>query len=64
VAEGPDGADAARSALLDVRARWWARFRLTGRTGPSWIGYLAGGLDALEQLVDDGGGAGELDAED
>lgn len=57
VADGPDGARAARAALLDVCARWRAQTGTIGRTGPDWTGYLAGGLQALEQMVDDEGRA-------
>jgi hypothetical protein len=32
--------------------------------GPDWAGYLTGGLDALEQVIDDDGGSDELDAQD
>ena len=61
VAEGPGAADAVRSVLLDVRARWLEQSRSTGRTGPSWTSYLAGGLDALEQLVGADRGSGMHD---
>jgi len=53
--DGPDGAHAARAAFLDVRARWRTQSRTIGRTGEAWTGYLTGGLDALEQLIGDGG---------
>jgi hypothetical protein len=61
VADGHDGGKSARAALLDVRARWLAQSRTRGRTGPDWTGYLAGGLDALEQMIDDDGGLDALD---
>ena len=49
------------SALLDVRARWLAQSRTRGRTGPDWTCYLAGGLDGLEQMLDNDGGLDALD---
>jgi hypothetical protein len=58
---GPNGGQSARAALLDVRARWLAQSRTRGRTGPDWAGYLAGGLDALEQMIDNDGGPDALD---
>ena len=61
LADGPDGGQSARAALLDVRARWLAQSRTRGRTGPDWTGYLAGGLDALEQMIDNDGGLDALD---
>ena len=60
--DGPDGAQSARDALLDVRARWRAQSRTRGRTGPDWTGYLTGGLDALEQMIDEDGGLDALDS--
>lgn len=63
VVDGPDGEHAARAALLDVRARWRAQSRSIGRTGPSWTGYLTGGLDALQQMIDHDGGIDALDAQ-
>ncbi len=51
VEDGPGAADAARSALLEVLAQWRSQSGSPGRTGPSWVSYLAGGRDALEQLV-------------
>jgi hypothetical protein len=63
VVDGPAGEDAARAALLDVRARWRAQSRSIGRTGPSWTGYLTGGLDALQQMIDHDGGIDALDAQ-
>ena len=51
VLEGPGSADTDRSALQSIRANWLAQSRSPGRTGPSWGSYLAGGLDALDQLV-------------
>lgn len=53
--DGPAGAQAARAALLDVRARWRTQPHTNGRKSPDWTGYLTGGLDALEQTIDDGG---------
>ena len=61
LSDGPDGGQSARAALLEVRARWLAQSRTRGRTGPDWTGYLAGGLDALEQMIDDDGGLDALD---
>src|ERR1035437_9332237 len=61
LADGPDGGQSARAALLDVRARWQTQSRTRGRTGPDWTGYLAGGLDALEQMIDNDGGPDALD---
>ena len=40
-----------REVIDVIRARWTAETRVPGRTGPSWAGYLAGGLDALNELV-------------
>lgn len=55
-----------RAVLLDVRARWKEQSLGPGRTGSSWIGYLAGGLNALDCLIDDveddDGQVGDLDA--
>ena len=45
-----DGADS-RRALEVIRARWAAQTTAPGRTGPAWAGYLAGGLEALDELV-------------
>jgi hypothetical protein len=61
-AYGPDGVRVARTSLLDVRAQWRAQSETVGRTGPAWAGYLAGGLDALDQIVDDDEGRGACDA--
>lgn len=55
VVDGPDGAHSAHAAFLDVRARWRKQSCTIGRTGQSCTGYLAGGLDALEQMIGDGG---------
>jgi len=63
VVDGPDGEHAASAALLDVRARWRAQSHSIGRTGPSWTGYLTGGLDALQQMIDNDGGIDALDAQ-
>lgn len=60
--DGPDGGQSARDALLDVRARWREQSRTRGRTGPDWTGYLSGGLDALERVIDNDGGLDELDS--
>jgi hypothetical protein len=35
-----------------------------GHRGADWVGYLAGGLDALEQMIDDDGGFDEHDVQD
>lgn len=51
VAEALGSADGDRSLLLGIRASWLAQSHTPGRTGPSWGPYLAGGLDALDQLV-------------
>lgn len=55
IADPPGGESSARSAVLEVRARWQAQVGTTGRAGPSWAGYLSGGLDALDRLLDDDG---------
>ena len=47
VAEGPGAALAARTVLLEIRARWRAQSGTPGRTGPSWAGYLTGRLLSL-----------------
>jgi len=60
--DGPDCGQSARASLLDVRARWLAQSRTRGRTGPDWTDYLAGGLDALKQMIDNDGGLDELDS--
>ena len=52
VAERPRSADRDRSVLHSIRAHWLAQSSSPGRTGPHWDSYLAGGLDALDQLVD------------
>jgi len=64
VPDGPGGASTAYSVLLEVHARWRAQSQTTGHKGPDWAGYLAGGLDALEQMIDDDGGFDELDVQD
>ena len=61
LSDGPDGGQSARAALLEVRARWLAQSHTRGRTGPDWTGYLAGGLDGLEQMIDNDGGLDALD---
>lgn len=42
-----------RLAVQDVRARWETQAQTPGRTGRSWVGYFAGGLDALATLLDE-----------
>ena len=64
VPDGPDAPADVRSAILDICERWWAQSRSPGRTGPSWTGYLAGGVDMMEQMVDDFAGRGEHDGKD
>jgi hypothetical protein len=64
VADGPAGASTACAVLLDVHARWRAQSRTMGHRGADWVGYLAGGLDALEQMIDDDGGFDEHDVQD
>ena len=53
--DGPAGAQATRAAFLGVRARWRTQSHTMGRKGLDWTGYLTGGLDALEQMIGDGG---------
>jgi len=53
VPESPGAVRETRAALGAIRARWRAQSATPGRAGPGWAGYLAGGLDALDQLVDD-----------
>ncbi|HEX5333107.1 MAG TPA: hypothetical protein VFW79_10735 [Cellulomonas sp.] len=55
VAQGPGAALEARTVLLEIRDRWRAQCGTPGRTGGSWAGYLTGGLDALDELLDDEG---------
>jgi hypothetical protein len=50
---GDVAADDVRAALLGVGARWRGESGTAGRSGPDWVGYLAGGIDALDQLIDD-----------
>ena len=50
--EAPGSADTDRSVLQSIRASWLAQSLSPRRKGPSWGSYLAGGLDALDQLVD------------
>ena len=55
VASLPDGvvdAAAVRAALRGVGARWHGESNTAGRSGPVWAGYLAGGIDALDQMTD------------
>jgi hypothetical protein len=54
----------AHAVLREIRARWRADLGTPGRAGPSWAGYLTGGLDALDQLLDDDEGHGAHDAQD
>lgn len=54
----PDGAPLARDseirpAVAEIRARWELESQAAGRTGRSWVGYFAGGLDALGALLDE-----------
>lgn len=48
-----DVADVAtvRTALLGVSERWRSELGTAGRSGPDWAGYLAGGIDALDQVI-------------
>src|SRR5665647_677155 len=62
LAEGSGEAQSARAALRGVRTRWRTQSRTRGRMGPDWTGYLTGGLDALEQMIDDDGGLDALNA--
>jgi hypothetical protein len=62
LAEGPDDEQSARAALRGVRTRWRTQARTRGRMGPDRTGYLTGGLDALEPMIDDDGGPDALDA--
>ena len=50
---GDVAADDVRAALLGVGARWRGESGTAGRSGPDWAGYLAGGMDALDQLIRD-----------
>jgi len=52
---GDVAADDVPAALLGVRAHWRGESGTAGRSGPDWAGYLAGGIDALDQLIDDEG---------
>ena len=47
----PNDGGGSQGVLDVIRARWTAETRVPGRTGPSWAGYLAGGLDALNELA-------------
>lgn len=60
-ADGPHAVRTDRADLLEVRAQWRAQSETVGRAGPAWAGYLAGGLDALDQMVDDDEGRGGCD---
>lgn len=54
VASLPDDvgdAAAVRAALLGVGARWHGEPGTADRSGPDWAGYLAGGIDALDQMT-------------
>lgn len=64
VVDRPGGATSAYAPLPDVHARWRAQSHTMGHRGADWAGYLTGGLDALEQMIDDDGGCDELDAQD
>ena len=44
----------------DCADRWPSPAR-GGERAPDWTGYLAGGLDALEQMIDNDGGPDALD---
>ncbi|TFB46743.1 hypothetical protein [Cryobacterium tagatosivorans] len=55
----PDDDAGSRLVLGDIRARWAAEAGAPGRTGPGWAGYLAGGLEALDQLAADHAGDAE-----
>jgi len=55
LADAPGGAQSARAALRGVRAGWRTQSRTTVLTGSDWTGYLTGGLDALEQMLDEDG---------
>jgi hypothetical protein len=47
----PNDDGAGQLLVGDIRARWNAEASAPGRAGPSWAGYLAGGLDALSELA-------------
>lgn len=64
VVDGPGGTSAAHALLLDVHARWREQVQTMVLRGPDWVGYLSGGLHALEQMIDDDGGCDELDVQD
>ena len=64
VPDGPDAPAAVRSAILDICESWRAQSRSPGRSGPSWTGYLAGGVDVLEQMIEDYAGRREHDGQD
>jgi hypothetical protein len=49
--DSPPQDGATSQVLRDLRDRWLTQSRGPGRTGPSWVGYLAGGVDASERLV-------------
>lgn len=42
------------SAIVDVKAQWGADLsrHAQARSGPDWIAYLTGGIDALDALAD------------
>ena len=61
VADGPGWAPESRAAVDQVRASWLAQSRLPSRTAPGWVGYLAGGLEAIDGLI---GAAVELGVRD
>ena len=62
-ADDPGAALEPRTVLIQIRSRWRAQSCTPGRTGPAWAGYLAGGLDALDLLVNDGDGRAAQAAE-
>ena len=63
VADGPGGASTAHVVLLEAHTRWRAQSQTMVHRGPDWAGYLAGGVDALQQMLDDDGGFDEPDAQ-
>lgn len=55
VPDDPNVESTLRATLTAIHERWLAQSRSPGRTGPSWTGYLTGGLDAIEQMIQDAG---------
>lgn len=53
--DGPNAESMLQATLTAIHERWSAQSRSPGRTGPSWAGYLTGGLDAIEQMIHDAG---------